>query len=247
MQINPKLIKKQFEKSFNTYNQNAIVQKIMAEKLVEGLLNLDYTNFDSILELGCGTGILTKELIKKINFKSYFANDLVEKSKNCINKIIPNAKFYYGNALKIKVERKQDLIISNAMFQWFSNPDTICTHCKKQLNPNGILAFSTFSANNFKEIKDLTGLSLEYKTFEEIKDITNKNFEILHYNEFEHKLKFSTPLELLAHMKNTGVNSLASKHWTFKEVKDFCDNYKEKFPDITLTYSPVIIIGKKKS
>lgn len=37
MQINPKLIKTQFEKSLDTYNQNALVQKIMAEKLVEEL------------------------------------------------------------------------------------------------------------------------------------------------------------------------------------------------------------------
>lgn len=245
MQINPKLIKKQFEKSFSTYNQNAIVQKIMAEKLIEALSNLNYTNFDSILELGCGTGILTKELIKKINFKTYSANDLVEKSKNFINEIIPNVKFYYGNALKIKPEKKQDLIISNAMFQWFNNLSNICTHCKKCLNPNGILAFSTFSANNFKEIKDLTGISLDYKTFDEIKNITNENFEILYSEEFEYTLKFNTPLELLAHMKNTGVNSLTAQHWTFKEVKEFCDKYKAQYPDITLTYSPVIIIGKK--
>ena len=47
-------------------------------------------------------------------------------------------------------------------------------------------------------------------------------------------------------MKTTGVNSLTAQHWTFKEVKNFCDNYKEKFPDITLTYSPVIIVCRKK-
>lgn len=35
MQINPKLIKNQFEKSLDTYNKNAVVQQIMAEKLVE--------------------------------------------------------------------------------------------------------------------------------------------------------------------------------------------------------------------
>ena len=34
MQINPKLIKNQFEKSMDKYNQNAVVQQITAEKLV---------------------------------------------------------------------------------------------------------------------------------------------------------------------------------------------------------------------
>ena len=41
------------------------------------------------------------------------------------------------------------------------------------------------------------------------------------------------------------VNSLTSQHWTFKEVKEFCDNYKAKYPEITLTYSPIIIICRK--
>ena len=67
MQINPKLIKKQFEKSFNSYNQNAIVQRLMAEKLVKNL-SLIKADFNSILELGCGTGILTKEIVKAIKF-----------------------------------------------------------------------------------------------------------------------------------------------------------------------------------
>lgn len=243
MQINPKLIKKQFEKSFNSYDQNAVVQKLMAEKLVKNLSSIK-TDFNSVLELGCGTGILTKELVKKIKFKAYCANDLVEKSKKYVTEIIPNSEFFCGNALKIKSAKKQDLIVSNAMFQWFNNLNNICSHCKKQLNSDGILAFSTFSDKNFNEIRDLTGISLEYKTFEEIKEIVNKNFEILHAEEFEQTLKFNNPLELLAHMKNTGVNSLTTQHWTFKEVKDFCDKYKEKYPEITLTYSPVIVVCK---
>ena len=243
MQINQKLIKKQFEKSFSSYNQNAIVQKIMAERLVQNLSSIK-TEFNSVLELGCGTGILTKELVKNINFKAYYANDLVEKSKKYVAEIIPNSEFFCGNALKIKSKKKQDLIISNAMFQWFNNLNNICSHCKKQLNSDGFLAFSTFSDKNFKEIRDLTGISLEYKTFEEIKKIVNENFEIIHAEEFEHTLKFNNPLELLAHMKNTGVNSLTAQHWSFKEVKEFCDKYKEKYPEITLTYSPVIVVCK---
>lgn len=244
MQVNPKIIKNQFEKSLETYNQNAIVQEIMAKKMVLELKNWQ-KDFETILELGCGSGLLTKKLQENLSFKSYFANDLVEKSKNYITKIIPDAKFYIGNALKIKPSLKMDLIISNAMFQWFKNLEKISSHCENLLNKDGILAFSTFSPDNFKEIRALTGLSLEYKTCDEIINVFSKNFQILHKEEFIYTMKFSNPLELLAHIKKTGVNSLASQHWTFKDVKEFCDNYKNKYPEITLTYSPIIIICKK--
>ena len=226
MHINPKLIKNQFEKSIKTYNENAIVQKIMAEKLVAEVSKIN-NHYENILELGCGAGLLTNELIKKITFQNYYANDIIENAKSYISKIIPNATFYCGNAKKIKPSRKMDLIISNAN--------------------NGILAFSTFSKDNFKEIKDLTGLSLDYKTLEDIKNIFQKDYEILHIEGFTKVLKFSNPLELLAHMKTTGVNSLTAQHWTFKEIKTFCDNYKTKYPEINLTYSPIIVICKKIS
>lgn len=243
MQINPKLIKNQFQKSIDTYNENAIAQKLMAEKLVTEIVKIK-CEFDNILELGCGSGLLTKEISKTIKFNNYFANDLVEKSKSYVQKIIPDTIFYCGNAQKINPAQKMDLIISNAMFQWFKTINT--NNYKKMLNHGGILAFTSFSQENYREIRELTGLSLDYKTIDELQQIFEKDFEIIHKEEFTYVMKFSTPLELLAHMKNTGVNSLTAQHWTFKEVKEFCDNYSQKFPEITLTYAPIIFICKKK-
>ena len=150
MQINPKLIKNQFEKSLDTYNKNAVVQQIMAEKLVEETAKIK-TDYDNILELGSGAGLLTKELIKKLYFKTYSANDLVEKSKSYISEIIPDTVFYCGNAQRIKPSKKMDLIISNAMFQWFKDLEKVSSVYKNLLNKGGILAFSTFSPENFKE------------------------------------------------------------------------------------------------
>ena len=86
------LIKKHFEKSMKNYDQNATVQNLMASKMVFELAKIS-KNFENILELGSGTGLLTKKISKEINFKNYYANDLVEKSKIYIQKIIPNVQF----------------------------------------------------------------------------------------------------------------------------------------------------------
>lgn len=240
-----KHIKKQFEKSMNNYDKNATVQDLMASKMLIELSKVS-TDFETILELGSGTGLLTKRIAKHLKFSNFYANDLVEKSKLYVQKTIPNTTFFTGNALKIKTPKKADLIISNAMFQWFDNLEKSIEILKNSLNNNGILAFSTFTPSNFKEITEITGLTLQYKTIEEItKILTRKGFEIIYCESFYEELKFKTPLELLAHMKNTGVNSLSDKTWSVKEIKDFCDKFSKKYPQTKLTYSPLIIICKK--
>ena len=89
MHINPKFIKQQFEKSMDKYNENAIVQKIVAQKLVKKLVDIE-TNFENILELGSGTGLLTQEIVGNIKYKNYYANDLTEKSKQYVLKLYLN-------------------------------------------------------------------------------------------------------------------------------------------------------------
>lgn len=244
MQINPKLVKNQFKKSLDKYEENALVQAIMADKLIE---SLGRREFSSVLELGCGTGLLTKRLIQSVSYKKYYANDIVEKSKVYLDKILTDYVFLGGNAQRLQVNGKFDLIISNAMFQWFSDLEKALLYYQRMLNKGGTIAFTTFAPDNFKEIKSLTGLTLEYKTCEEIQLITEKFFTVKHIENFDYTLKFTNPLEILAHMKNTGVNALSTKHWGIKDVKDFCDRYKEEYPDLTLTYSPVIVVAEGRA
>ncbi len=245
MYIDNKFIKKQFEKSMKDYDKNATVQDLMASKLLIELSKIS-TAFDNILELGSGTGLLTKRIAKNIKFNNYYANDLVEKSKLYVQKLVPSANFICGNALKIKSPRKVDLIVSNAMFQWFENLEKAIDLIKLNMTKDSILAFSTFGPDNFKELKELTGLTLKYRSEDDLRTIlTNAGFEILYMESFYEELVFKTPLELLAHMKHTGVNSLSEKTWTVKKVKDFCDNFSKKFQKTQLTYSPIILIARK--
>lgn len=244
MQLDLKSVKKCFEKSMDKYDENALVQKFMAEQLVKELL-LIKKDFNKILELGCGTGLLTREITNNLKFKNYFANDLSEKSRKYLDRILKNYNFIYGNAQKINSNTSYDLIISNAMFQWFNNLDEVLGKYKSVLNNDGILAFTTFSPDNFKELKQVSGISLNYKSEDELKEILSKNYEIITLKTYEKELEFSSPLELLYHMKNTGVNSLNSTTWTFAQVKDFCKKYSEIYPKNTLTYTPILVIARK--
>ena len=244
MQVNPKSVKSHFEKTMGKYDANAVVQKFLAEILTAETASVR-DSYGKILELGCGTGLLTREIKEKIRFDSYTANDLSEKSKKYLDKILPDYDFICGNAARIAPNSTFDLIISNAMFQWFSNLDEVVNRYRNLLNKDGILAFTTFSPDNFPELKKVTGLSLKYKTDEELKEVLEKNYKILKMETFSKTLEFKTPLELLYHLKNTGVNSLGNTGWNFSDVKSFCENYMKTFEKVTLTYAPILVIGRK--
>ena len=244
MQVNPKSVKSHNKKTMDKYDANAVVQKFLAEILTAETASVR-DSYGKILELGCGTGLLTREIKEKIRFDSYTANDLSEKSKKYLDKILPDYDFICGNAARIAPNSTFDLIISNAMFQWFSNLDEVVNRYRNLLNKDGILAFTTFSPDNFPELKKVTGLSLKYKTDEELKEVLEKNYKILKMETFSKTLEFKTPLELLYHLKNTGVNSLGNTRWNFSDVKSFCENYMKTFEKVTLTYAPILVIGRK--
>lgn len=246
MQVNPKILKQKFEKSMPKYNDNAVVQREMALTLVELIIKNLGCDFKRILELGSGTGLLTEVIAEKLKFQNITCNDIVEKSKIYLDKILKEYIFLVGNSTKIKPCGYFDLIVSNAMFQWHSDLSKALEKYCRFLDKNGIIAFSTFSTNNFKEIKDALGLSLKYLSLEDILTVLSQKFEILEIVEEEKVLDFSSPLELLAHLKNTGVNSLSSKKMTFTEVKNFCDAIQNDNGKVTLTYAPVFVVARKK-
>ena len=246
MQVNPKILKQKFEKSMPSYEKNAVVQEEMANILIDLLKTSSGKNFDNILELGSGTGLLTKLIINNLEYQNLICNDIVEKSKNYIQKFTNNFEFISGNSSKIKPNKQMDLIISNAMFQWFTSLDSVLEHHHKFLNKNGIIAFSSFTENNYKELRDKLNVTLNYLSEEEICAIVEKKFEILAVKSFERTLNFPTPLALLAHVKNTGVNSLNNGKINFSQIKTFCATFDTQ-NNCNLTYEPIIVIARKKS
>lgn len=228
-------IQEKFEKQITVYDKNAVVQKQMAEKLVS---LLGEKHYESILEIGSYSGILTSQITKNIDFSDYFAIDIVEKSKDYLEKINPKINFIKADIEDFNTNQKFDLIISNAVLQWCSDFEGTIEKLKSFLTPQGVLAVSIFSPDNLKEIKSAFNVSLLYPSDELLKNLFSK---VIYSERME--LKFNTPIAILKHLKSTGVNSLASSHLTYKQIKENLKVLEEKYQN-TLTYTPVYLIYK---
>ena len=238
--MNKELIKKRFAKNLNSYNENAKIQKIMAEKLLSYLPD---TRFDNILEIGCGTGFLTELAAKRLTFKTYTANDIVPECEGFIKNIDPKIRFTCSD-IEAGLEnstKKHNLIISNATFQWIENLEGFVSLLVSKLPRGGILLFSTFGKENFKEIACASGKMLDYYSISEL-DSMLEGLE--HSIEEEVQvLKFRAPKEVLKHMSLTGVNAIKAESWTKSDLRRFEEAYDS---GCSLTYNPIYVLIKNQ-
>lgn len=236
------LIRKRFAKSLPTYEKSAIVQEIMADNIIKALPERKYTN---ILELGCGCGLLTKKIVNSISHKTYDAVDMVEECEKYLSQISSDINFIVQDLEQFSTDKKYDLIISNASFQWLENLPEFIKNIKNYLKKDGIFVFTIFGKENYKEITKVMKTSLKYYSSDEIRNICS-DYEIIKISDEIKVLNFDSPIDVLHHIKNTGVNALSQTHWTKSDLQNFSDEYNSVCGgNITLTYNPVYVVLKR--
>lgn len=245
-------VKCRFRRSVESYEDNAYVQKVIVNRLYELLRDhLLYTP-RKVLEIGCGTGLLTRKLPVALSSGQLFINDLVEEmcSKTAGLCGIKMENRLVGDIEEIVLPECFDLILSASTFQWFNHPADTYKKLAAHLLPGGLLVFSTFGKNNLKELSKVTGSGLCYYEKEELKELLFPFFDILYMEEKEHVLHFPTPVDILRHLKKTGVNAATSPQvWTKGRIERFSDDFKALYGSgraFPLTYHPVYFVCQRK-
>ncbi len=230
-----------FEKVKNSYRKNALVQKEMAFNLISILEKSKGVIFDKVFEIGAGTGFLTDNIKKYLKLNKLVLNDITENFTNI------NPDYYIkGDITKIDIPFQFDLILSNAVFQWIEDYNLLFKKLSSHLEKNGVICFSSFGRENFKQIKDITGIGLNYPCLDEF--IIKNGFEILYFEEGLQTIYFKNVKDVLLHIKFTGVKT-GNGSWTKTDYKNFETAYLKKYKDdmgFELTYHPVYYLIQKR-
>ena len=248
--MDKRLIAERFARARDTYSREARVQQQVAEKMLR-LLTEHTSLFHRIVEFGCGTGSYSRLLLDKLQPESLLLNDLCPEMRECLTDLLPQnmVQFIPGDAEALDFPEGTDLITSCSTLQWFNDPEAFFARCHRFLSEEGYLAFSTFGAENMREIHTLTGHGLEYLSIETLKELLAPHFETVYAEEEIVSLPFNTPLQVLQHLKETGVTGTEKKVWTRGRLQTFCNGYTEQFSredgNVTLTYHPIYIVTRK--
>lgn len=247
------LLQKRFSSALYTYDTHALVQKYMAEVLVEVAQKYISSQQSYMLELGCGTGLLTHEIIKHYSARCYTANDLVGEFTHKIAAIVSEGsvndfQFVPGDAAHLHLNKLYDIIWSGATIQWIENLEVFFFRMNKVLNEGGYFMLSSFNVDNFKEIKSITGEGIDYKSMQEVIAYASKYFKVLECKSWHQNLWFKEPTDVLKHMRYTGVNGVAATTWGKRDLQNFVSSYesfkqKKGYP---LCYHPFILILQKQ-
>lgn len=250
--MNKSLIAERFSKAIATYPDEASVQRQIADKMIRLLLRYVPSPCPRVIEVGCGTGIYSRMLLRTLRPEQLLLNDLCPEMKHCCEDLLKEKQvsFLSGDAETASFPRESTLITSCSALQWFESPEHFFRKCNGLLHHEGYFAFSTFGKENLKEIRALTGNGLPYRSLEEIKNALSSDFKILHAEEEMIPLAFDNPMKVLYHLKQTGVNGLPVQSIrTRRDLYDFCERYTHEFAQnatVSLTYHPIYIIAKKK-
>lgn len=220
-----------FNKHYNVYEKYSLAQKQVAKNLLDymGKSNIFDTQINSIFEIGCGTGIFTKEYRKYFLHSDLILNDIFD-VREFIKDIDYNI-FIQENIEELDIP-KSDLVVSSSVFQWIKDKDSLIRNIAENTDN---LCFSSYVSGNLIEIKNHFDISLDYLNIEEFKKILKKYFSSVKSYSETIKLDFEDPMSVLKHLKYTGVTGFQKT--SISKIKTFKDNI--------LTYEVAYFICKK--
>lgn len=251
-EIDKSLLVQRFSRAIETYNREAVAQQQIACRMEEMLVRQLERPCNRVLEIGCGTGFLTRRLVAAIHPERLFLNDICSDMRSCFSDLMKEqcAEFLDGDAEQLEFPSGLDLIVSCSVLQWFARPDNFFKRCHEALAPQGYIAFSTFGNDNLKEVSAVTGTGLTYRSLEEWKQMLLPQYHVITASEERIQMTFDHPLLVLRHLKHTGVTAVARQAWTPGDLQRFCREYERLFTHrnkVKLTYHPIYIIARKRA
>ncbi|EBA15595.1 biotin synthesis protein, putative [Roseobacter sp. SK209-2-6] len=248
-------LRQSFCRGLETYHQHAEVQALIAQELVQLMQQHGVPQaLGKTLEFGCGTGHLTASLSRSFDPGALLLNDLVPESEAPLRQLLQQAgraaEFRSGAIETLPLPADLDLIASASTVQWIEDLPGLLARLAQHLAPGGWLALSGFGRGQFRELQALGSAAAAPSYFDrdEWPGLLPAGLEIAVLRQRPVPLFFNSGLEVLRHLRKTGVNGQAGKRWSRSDLAEFDREYRRRFAvegGLPLTYDAVWVLLRK--
>lgn len=209
-QVKINKVEQHFAHSAGTYSQGAQLQNIVAEQLLSKIA--DKSN-KLALDLGCGPGLFTKALTKKV--ESLVSLDL---SWQMLRQIQQTTNKVQANSHNLPFQDDSfDLVFSSLMIQW-CDFEQVIEQVYSVLKPGGAAYISTLITGSLYELQqawsavDDDNHIHQYQSIEQLLSVVNKgNWQSVEIEQQTQTLWFDQVRSLAQELKLLGANYVQSR------------------------------------
>lgn len=224
--LNSKTLRRKFAAAAGTYDDAAVLQREVADRLLERLEYIKQAP-EVIVDIGCGTGYCV-DALNKIYPQAFIAgfdiaHPMLQQAKNTNGCSV----YFSADAHLIPVKSKSvDLVISNLALQW-CDQKIVFKEVARILKPGGLVMFTTFGPDTLKELRQAWAEVDDYPHVHEFVDMHNLGDDLLHSGLAEPvmdkeiiTLTYENVSDMLKDLRNIGANNAVAKQFAGLTGKD---------------------------
>ncbi len=146
-----------FEWDANLYEDASTVQQKWGVALMD---TRSWKGNEHVLDVGCGTGAVTEELVKRVPKGRVVAIDndpmMVEKAIPRLGRYMDRVEVFPADVLALPPTGPFDVIFSNAVFHWIKDHDKLFLELFRHLKPSGELLAQCGGEGNLEKVRNVT-------------------------------------------------------------------------------------------
>jgi len=222
-------ISREFSKYAGDYEFRNSIQNLVVEKM----LSLVKGKPKCILDLGCGSGAVCKNI--SWEYTHFLGVDFAD-GMLALHPKKDKVELLYCDFNKAELfakleDKKFDYILSASSLQWADNLEGLFSSISTLKTP---VALAIFTANTFKTLNKTAGIDSILKASEEIETLQKKyfnaNFEVVEY-----RLEFENVREMFRYIKKSGVSG-SRNLLSIKEMKKLMRDYPLDYLEFEVVY-----------
>lgn len=219
-----------FDDAAESYDAHAQIQRQVAAWCAEWLPQSSSTGPLDVLELGAGTGLMTRHLVAQPHLR-VVATDNVPQMLRRGSEQVPEASWQLVDAWK-PLAPASDLLVSTSLLQWATDPVAVLRNWRSLVLPNGRLLATWFVRGSLYELSDaapqLAGLKWHCEK-EWLRFLRQANWTVLRSSAWSTVQRFASGAIALRSIHRTGA--VLTPRTPTSELRRALRAYEAKYRD----------------